>query len=154
MTDPATPKAENIERLRRVVHLLIRAFLVSGRAGSPAQGRMPFNPLYFHMLGHILENGPTRPSGLADALQVPKTTISTASKALQGRGLVEPLRDPDDGRAQLLALTKEGTETANAILHQDLANMGMLLAQLSDEEHDPLLDKLEKVVAGVLRQPD
>ncbi|MEL6860571.1 MAG: MarR family transcriptional regulator [Pseudomonadota bacterium] len=150
MTDQTSPEAENINRLRLVVHLLIRAFLVSGRAGSPAQGRLPFNPLYFHMLGHIRENGPTRPSVLAAVLDVPKTTISTASKALQGRGLLAPMRDPDDGRAQLLALTDEGAETAAAILQQDLENMEMLLSQLAPEEHGPLLDRLEHVVAGVM----
>lgn len=150
MAQRTTPKDENIERLRLVVHALIRAFLVSGRAGSPAQGRLPFNPLYFHMLGHIRENGPTRPSALANVLEVPKTTISTASKALQNRGLIEQARDPEDGRAQLLALTRDGMATANAILQQDLANMQILLSQLSPDAHAPLLDQLEKVVAGVL----
>lgn len=150
MKTKTSPDAENVERLRLIVHLLIRAFLVSGRAGDPAQGRLPFNPLYFHMLGHIREHGPTRPSVLATVLEVPKTTISTASKALQGRGLLKPMQDPNDGRAQLLALTKEGTETAQAILRQDRSNMEMLLSQLSHKEHGPLLDQLEHVVAGIL----
>ena len=149
----ASPSEENIERLRLIVHLLIRAFLVSGRAGRPAQGRIPFNPLYFHMLGIIREKGPTRPSVLAAALGVPKTTISTASKALQGRGLIEPMRDPDDGRAQLLTLTQEGAETAQAILQQDLDNMRMLLSQLDPKEHGALLDQLEGVVKGVIGAP-
>ena len=145
MAQRTTPKDENIERLRLVVHALIRAFLVSGRAGSPAQGRLPFN-----MLGHIRENGPTRPSALANVLEVPKTTISTASKALQNRGLMEQARDPEDGRAQLLALTRDGMAPATAILQQALANMQILLSQLSPDAHAPLLDQLEKVVAGVL----
>ena len=146
-------EAENIERLRSVVHLLIRAFLVSGRAGRPAQGKLPFNPLYFHMLGHIREHGPTRPSILAEILEVPKTTLSTASKALQNRGLLEQAQDPEDGRAQLLVLTQDGVETANAILEQDLANMQILLSQLAPDEHGPLLDQLERVVSGVMRDP-
>ena len=147
------PDAENIERLRSVVHLLIRAFLVSGRAGRPAQGKLPFNPLYFHMLGHIREHGPTRPSVLAEILDVPKTTLSTASKALQNRGLLEQAQDPEDGRAQLLILSQDGVDTANAILEQDLANMQILLSQLAANEHGPLLDQLERVVSGVMRDP-
>lgn len=147
------PDAKNIERLRSVVHLLIRAFLVSGRAGRPAQGKLPFNPLYFHMLGHIREHGPTRPSVLAEILDVPKTTLSTASKALQNRGLLEQAQDPEDGRAQLLILSQDGVDTANAILEQDLANMQILLSQLAANEHGPLLDQLERVVSGVMRDP-
>ena len=151
-TPPETrPNRENIERLRQITHLLIRALLISGRAGRPAQGRLPFNPLYFHMLGHIREHGATRPSVLAEILDVPKTTLSTASKALQSRGLIAPERDPDDGRAQLLALTPEGAETAQAILQQDLRNMEALLAQLDEDEHAPLLDQLERVVHGLVQ---
>ena len=150
MTPEARPSDENIERLRHIVHLLIRAFLVSGRAGAPAQGKLPFNPLYFHILGFIRENGPTRPSTLADVLDVPKTTLSTASKVLQTRDLLKPMPDPDDGRAQRLALTPMGKETAQAILAQDVQNMEIMLSQLSAEEHDPLLDQLERVVAGVI----
>jgi DNA-binding MarR family transcriptional regulator len=150
MTDKTRQAREYVERLRLVVHLLIRAFLVSGRAGRPAQGKLPFNPLYFHMLGHIREQGPTRPSVLAQVLGVPKTTLSTASKALQNRGLIEQTKDPDDGRAQRLALTPDGLNIAEAILQQDLANMQLLLAQLSAEERGPLLDQLEKVVSGIM----
>lgn len=153
MAGMTRPEAKNIERLRSVVHLLIRAFLVSGRAGRPAQGKLPFNPLYFHMLGHIREHGPTRPSILAEILEVPKTTLSTASKALQNRGLLEQTRDPEDGRAQLLVLTHDGLETATAILEQDLANMQVLLSQLDPDEHAPLLDQLERVVSGVMNGP-
>jgi DNA-binding MarR family transcriptional regulator len=153
MAGMTRPDAENIKRLRSVVHLLIRAFLVSGRAGRPAQGKLPFNPLYFHMLGHIREHGPTRPSVLAEILDVPKTTLSTASKALQNRGLLEQAQDPEDGRAQLLILSQDGVDTANAILEQDLANMQILLSQLAANEHGPLLDQLERVVSGVMRDP-
>ncbi|MEM1148410.1 MAG: MarR family transcriptional regulator [Pseudomonadota bacterium] len=150
MAPETRPKAENIERLRHVVHLLIRAFLVSGRAGRPAQGKLPFNPLYFHILGHIREHGPTRPSRLAEALDVPKTTLSTAAKALQSRGLLTHTPDPEDGRAKRLALSADGVETANAILAQDLLNMQVLLSQLDTDEHGPLLDQLERVVDGVM----
>lgn len=150
MIDRTRPASENVERLRLVIHMLIRAFLVSGRVGRPAQGKLPFNPLYFHMLGHIREEGPTRPSVLAEVLGVPKTTLSTASKALQNRGLIEQMKDPDDGRAQRLALTPEGLDTAEAILQQDLENMQALLSQLSPDERGPLLDQLERVVSGIM----
>lgn len=145
----ASPSEENIERLRRIVHLLIRSFLVSGRAGLPAEGQLPFNPLYFHMLGHLREYGATRPSQLANVLDVAKTTLSTASSALQKRGLVEKRKDPDDGRAHLLALTDNGASVADAIYRQDLINMELLLQQLDQEDHEGMLTQLEKIVSGI-----
>ncbi|MEM6899693.1 MAG: MarR family transcriptional regulator [Pseudomonadota bacterium] len=145
----ARPSSENIERLRQIVHLLIRSFLVSGRAGLPAEGKLPFNPLYFHLLGYLREHGATRPSHLAEVLDVAKTTVSTASSALQKRGLLHKLSDPDDGRAHLLALTEDGSIVAQSIYRQDVANMKLLLEQLDQSQHNALLDQLEQVVSGI-----
>lgn len=81
---------------------------------------------------------------------VAKTTLSTASAALQKRGLIQKLSDPDDGRAHFLALTVEGAEIANAIYQQDLSNMKLLLEQLDQKDHGHLLDQLETVVSGLI----
>ncbi|MEN7344351.1 MAG: MarR family transcriptional regulator [Pseudomonadota bacterium] len=137
------------QRLRQVIHVLIRLFLVSGKSGAPAEGRLPFNPLYFHMLGHLREHGATRPSELATTMELARSTISTASQALASRGLVKKQRDETDGRAHLLALTAEGKEVAAAIYRQDIVNMKLLLDQLDSVEIEPLLVKLEKIISGL-----
>lgn len=145
----STPSDNEIERLARSVHLLIRVFLVSGRAGAPAEGKIPFNPLYFHFLGVLWDEGPTRPSALADILGVPRTTLSTASRALQNRGLITAAKDATDGRAQLLALTKDGEDVIASIRRQDRRNMAAILRLLDDNRRTVLIEALEEVTRSI-----
>jgi len=145
----ATPTAREADRLATAVHLLIRALLVSGRAGPPAEGKIPFNPLYFHMLGLLMDAGPMRPTQLAQALGVARSTLSTASKALQARDLVEQTSDPSDGRAQILRLTAEGTDVAKAIRRQDRKNMKALLQLIDLKRRSVVIDVLEEVSQSV-----
>lgn len=150
----AIPSAEEIDRLAVAIHLLIRALLVAGRAGAPAEGRIPFNPLYFHILGLLMESGSMRPTQLAEILGVPRSTLSTASKALQARGLVNQAPDPSDGRAQILTLSKEGVEVANAIKRQDRKNMKLLLQLVDTKRRKIIIDVLEELSRAATAQPE
>ncbi len=139
------PSDRDVERLTGAVHLLIRALLIAGRAGQPAEGKLPFNALYFHMLGVLYERGALRPSHLASTLNVARTTLSTASKALQKRGLVQQTVDPQDGRAHLLRLTVEGRDITEAIRRQDRRNMRSLLERVDPERRNIVIEVLEQV---------
>lgn len=145
LSQDARPSAQEIDRLRQSIHLLIRALLVSGRAGAPAEGKIPFNPLYFHILGVLMEADAMRPSDLALLLGVPRSTLSTASKALQSRGLVEQSADPDDGRAQILRLSEEGKDVAMAIKRQDRKNMKIMLEVIDPKRRRIVVDALEEI---------
>ncbi|MEO1041194.1 MAG: MarR family transcriptional regulator [Pseudomonadota bacterium] len=154
MADPASPFSDDAKRLARSVHLLIRSLLVAGRAGQPAEGKIPFNPLYFHLLGLLLENEAMRPSALASTLGVSRTTLSTASKALQARGLLAQSPDPADGRAQILRLTPDGLDVVQAIRRQDLRNMELLLAQVGPDQRSLVIEVLEQVAEKVSSTPN
>ncbi|MEL7485917.1 MAG: MarR family transcriptional regulator [Pseudomonadota bacterium] len=150
MTIPsASPSPRDVDRLRQSVHLLVRTFLVAGRAGEPAEGKIPFNALYFHMLGVLTEAETMRPTALADMLGVPRSTLSTASKALQRRGLIDQSADPADGRAQILRLTEEGRRVANAIKRQDHKNMRTLLEMVDPARRKIVIDVLEDVSSRI-----
>ncbi|MEM8824861.1 MAG: MarR family transcriptional regulator [Pseudomonadota bacterium] len=145
MTSP-----KDVERVGQAVSAIIRALLVAGRKGVPAEGKLPFNPLYFHMLRHISANGPSRPSDIADNLSVSRTTLSTAAKALSGRGLLDRAPDPCDGRAHVLTLTPDGEEAVAAIIRQDRRNAQAMLDSLTDPvERKAFIAALEKVAAGL-----
>ncbi|MEM9010779.1 MAG: MarR family transcriptional regulator [Pseudomonadota bacterium] len=143
-----------VEALAGHVNLIIRALLVAGRSGAPAEGRIPFNPLYFNMLRCLDREGAARPSRLADMLLVPRTTISTAVKALAGRGLVATAADRQDGRALSISLTEEGREILEAILRQDRRNAAAMLSALAEEERDAFVAALGKVAKGVSGTPE
>lgn len=136
---------ERTKELGLYLNLIIRALLVAGKQGAPAEGLIPFNPLYFNILRILQAEGRCRPSHLADVLSVPRTTISTAITSLAKRGIIQSEKDKDDGRAVVLSLTEQGSEVIAAIVRQDLRNAAAMLSALEESEQKALLSTLAKV---------
>lgn len=136
---------DRTKELGLYLNLIIRALLVAGKQGAPAEGLIPFNPLYFNMLRILQAERHCRPSHLADVLSVPRTTISTAVTSLVKRGIILSEKDKDDGRAVVLSLTEQGSEVIAAIIRQDLRNAGAMLSALDGTEQKALLSALAKV---------
>ena len=137
--------SEEVERLARSISQIIAALLVANRQGEPAEGLLPFNPLHFHLLRLLAANEAMRPSALADALGVARTTVSTAVRALQKRNLVASEADPTDGRAQILRLTPVGALVVSAIERQDLRNAGAMLQGVAPERASVFVDVIEEI---------
>ena len=131
------------------VNAIMRALLVAARRGAPAEGQLPFNPLYFNILRVVGAKGSVRPSQIADELSVSRTTISTAVKSLQKRGLLETAADSTDRRALHLSLSSTGRATREAILRQDLRNAAAMLETLDDGERDAFVETMGKVARGL-----
>ncbi len=53
-------------------------------------------------------DGPLTPTGLAEYLLMPLSTVIFRVKRLEGRGHAERVPNPDDGRSFLIGLTPEG----------------------------------------------
>jgi DNA-binding MarR family transcriptional regulator len=53
-------------------------------------------------------------AALAEAIGADKTRIIAILDELQGKGLIERVADPDDRRARLLAITKDGRRVKEA----------------------------------------
>lgn len=62
----------------------------------------------YHLLVHLVKDGPRRAGGLADAVCSDPSTVSRQVAHLVRLGFVERTADPEDGRATLLAATAEG----------------------------------------------
>lgn len=62
----------------------------------------------FHLLVHLVKDGPRRAGTLAEAVHSDPSTISRQIAHLVGLGYVERAADPEDGRATLLVATVEG----------------------------------------------
>ena len=62
----------------------------------------------YHLLAHLVLDGPRRASALAEAVHSDPSTISRQVGSLVRLGYVERTADPEDGRATLLAATDEG----------------------------------------------
>ncbi len=145
---PEKPSQDE-ERVARAVGAIVQAFLIEGRRGAPAEGRLRFNPLHFHLLT-ALHDAPRRPSDLAEALGVARTTLSTAAEKLARDGLLEKTRASDDGRGVTLTLTGDGRETAAAIERQNLRNAAAMIAPLNKTERRAIIPLLERVAEALL----
>jgi DNA-binding MarR family transcriptional regulator len=109
---------------------------------------------------HLLDVGEPRRIGMiADALRVESPHVTRHVAALEKVGLVERVRDPDDGRAWRIALTEEGilaagrcrrvtTEWFEGALTSwddpDKAELARLLGKLSDDLCVYLRDQVDR----------
>jgi DNA-binding MarR family transcriptional regulator len=62
----------------------------------------------YHLLVHLVKDGPRRSRSLAEAVHSDPSTVSRQVAHLVRLGLVERVADPADGRAVLLVATEEG----------------------------------------------
>ena len=71
-------------------------------------------PTAYALLARVDELGSARAIDLSDYFGIDKGAISRQVGLLERVGLVSREPDPDDGRAQLLVVTTEGTQAAGA----------------------------------------
>ncbi|MGE5676532.1 MAG: MarR family winged helix-turn-helix transcriptional regulator [Pseudomonadota bacterium] len=82
---------------------------------------------------------------LADSTCVAGANISAMCKKLEGQGLVERVRNKEDERVVLVALTRLGMETAAEIDKSINNRMKQCLADESDEALENMIKGLEKL---------
>lgn len=105
---PSSPTAALGDDLIRVVKLLHTV-----RQHAPRQ-HPQVDPMAYPLLFN-LKVRPMRVSALAEALHSDVSTVSRQVSTLVDLGFVDRGPDPDDGRAQALSLTDEGTALLTAI---------------------------------------
>jgi DNA-binding MarR family transcriptional regulator len=86
------------------------------------------------LLGELETNGPRGISTLAETLHLDISTASRQTAALESKGLVERLPDPEDGRISLLRATPLGQTQFYATRAARIALMSSLLADWREED--------------------
>ncbi|MEM7522271.1 MAG: MarR family transcriptional regulator [Pseudomonadota bacterium] len=86
---------------------------------------------HFSVLNHLIRvrDGQT-PMRLADAFQVPKTTMTHTLMGLEARALIDMRPNPDDGRSKRVWLTEAGREfrtDAIYLLAEDVQSMAEVI---------------------------
>lgn len=80
----------------------------------------------YHLLVHLVKDGPRRAVALAEAVHSDPSTVSRQVAHLVRLGYVERTADPEDGRAALLAATEEGRrvfEENRRLRNEQIASM-------------------------------
>ena len=85
---------------------------------------------HFSVLNHLIrvQDGPT-PLRLANAFQVPKTTMTHTLSVLKKHALIEMRPNPEDGRSKCVWLTDAG----RAFRNEAIAGMGPEMVVLAEQ---------------------
>jgi len=111
----------------------------------------------FDVLATLVRSGAPHqltPGQLLDSVMITSGAMTNRIDRLEGRGLVERVKNPADGRQVLVTLTSAGLATVDAALVDHVANESAIVEGLSLAERDELvvlLRRLSHVVAAFER---
>ncbi len=107
------------------------------------------DPATFPVLHHLAVSGPSRQGLLADALGLDASTISRHVRNLVSEGLVDSVRDPQDGRATLLTPTDNGLAHLAERLREHRENLRLATRDFSAAERAELIRLLDKLTVAL-----
>jgi len=138
-------------RLEQEVGVLVRRVrrVIAERAAAV---HPDLQPAAYLMLSHLDKAGPMRASVAADELHLDKGAVSRQVTQLLALGLVERTPDPEDGRAQLLTSSPEGTRRLAEIVEHRRTWLSERLHDWDDADLDDLVSSLTRYNA-TLDQP-
>ena len=112
------------------------------------EARLPdgFLISHFSVLNHLIRvgDGPT-PLRLANAFQVPKTTMTHTLSGLEKHGLIDMRPNPDDGRSKCVWLTEAGRDFRN----EAIAALGPDMAQFAERYPPEFIEDVTPKLAEI-----
>jgi DNA-binding MarR family transcriptional regulator len=100
-------------------------------------------------LATIERHGPLSPSELADRERIKRPTATRILRHLEAAGLVERVKDPEDGRASILSATPDAKELLRRLRARKTAYLARRLAAM-DAEDRRTLEKAAELLEGML----
>src|SRR5262245_18051224 len=85
-------------------------------------------------LATIERHGPLSPSELAERERIKRPTATRIVANLEAAGLLERVRDPEDGRASILSITSDGRRFLRRLRARKTAYLATRLDGLSAED--------------------
>lgn len=102
------------------------------------------SPLGYAVLEHLATQGPSRQTALVDGLGSEKGAVSRAVQQLVDLGLAERDEDPDDGRAQVVRVTRAGRKRLDALGRTRRVAYQQKLADWDDDDLAAFVDLLTR----------
>ena len=100
-------------------------------------------------LATIERHGPLSPSELAELERIKRPTATRILRHLEEAGLVERIKDPDDGRGSILSVTAAGRAQLRRLRERKTAYLATRLGKL-DAEDRRTLERAAEVLEGML----
>jgi len=133
-------------RMRRQRNAAFSLFITSsllGKLMERERGRARVRSSDIGLLSAIGMYGPITPSGLAERIGMPPTTLSARIADAVARRWVRRVRNPEDGRSYLLELTAEGRrawQRWGPVLQATLAQIEQHLERPIDDVEETLVE--------------
>ncbi|MEE2523259.1 MarR family transcriptional regulator [Pseudarthrobacter sp. J64] len=137
-SDTAADLVYQIFDLQRAVRCIATASTKGQETGVALQGVLRF-----------VAEGETRATRLAERLGVSAPVLSRHIADLEEHGYVVRRQDPDDGRAQLVALSPAGAEKLRRIEEQRVAALQDLLREWSEDDAGETTRVLRKLTESL-----
>jgi DNA-binding MarR family transcriptional regulator len=133
MTTMVTTRQQALRRIEQEVGVLLRR--VRRVIGDRARAVHPdLQPSSYLLLSHLAESGPLRASAVVEEMGIDKGAVSRQITHLAELGLLDRTRDPDDGRAMLLAVTDDARARLDRVARDRSERFGQLLREWTDTE--------------------
>lgn len=126
----------------------INALLSATRAlseRSAASFHEQLQPAAFHIARWLHAFGPAKPSVVADAVGMDRSSTSTLLGRMRALDLVESAPDPDDGRGVIVGLTEAGEERIARTLAERGDEFGDRVRTWSDADVHALTQLLRRL---------
>ena len=110
------------------------------------------NAASFDVLATLRRSAPPHrlsPGDLIESTMVTSGTMTNRIDQLEKAGLVERIRNPEDGRGFLISLTDKGFALIDAAVTEHVATQAALVSGLSGEDRAALNALLRKFTAGL-----
>jgi DNA-binding MarR family transcriptional regulator len=100
-------------------------------------------------LATVERHGPLSPSELADRERIKRPTATRIVGHLEDAGLVQRVKDPEDGRSSILSVTAEGRAVLRRLRERKTAYLARRLADM-DAEDRRTLERAAELLEGML----
>lgn len=125
----------HLARRLQQAHSLLWGAMVSEETTSPQ----------FAVLNALVEKPDIDQRTLSEHVHLDRSTIADVVARLARRGLLERVRDPRDGRRNVLKLTEEGVRVHRKLVTRTARMNRVFLAPLDEEERETLLRLIARV---------
>lgn len=140
-----------LSRREQALFLLLNEIgIISQLSGARLDRMLPhgLTVAQFGVLNHLVrleDQGDWSPARLAAAFQVTKGTMTSTLQRLETKGFIAVHKNPSDGRAKIVTLTRAGREAREAAMNAASPGLGDLEGVLSSEEVEALIPALQKL---------